>query len=55
MSKKKLKGVTLLGIDCINLDKLILAMEICQKDFEFDEVKILSSLSSDKTGFNLSD
>lgn len=48
MNKKKLNGVTLLGIDCINLDRLNLAMEICQKDFEFDEVKILSSLSSDK-------
>lgn len=48
MSKKKLNGVTLLGIDCINLDRLNLAMEICQKDFEFADVKILSSLNSDK-------
>lgn len=48
MSKKKLNGVTLLGIDCINLDRLNLAMEICQKDFEFTDIKILSSLNSDK-------
>lgn len=49
MNKRKLKSVTLLGIDCVNLERLILAMEICQKDFEFADVKILSSLSSDKS------
>jgi hypothetical protein len=38
MNKKKLEGVTLLGIDCIDLKRLNLAMEICQKDFEFDDV-----------------
>ena len=43
-----MKGVTLLGIDCIDLDRLNLAMEICQKDFEFADVKILSSLNSNK-------
>ncbi|MFA4942613.1 MAG: DUF5672 family protein [Patescibacteria group bacterium] len=44
--KKKLKTVTLLGIDCVDLGRLSLAMEICQKDFEFAEVKILTSLPS---------
>jgi hypothetical protein len=44
--KKKLKTVTLLGIDCVDLKRLILAMEICQKYFEFAEVKILTSLPS---------
>jgi hypothetical protein len=41
---KKLETVTLLGIDCVNVERLNLAMEICQKDFEFAEVKILTSL-----------
>ena len=48
MNKRKMKDITLLGIDCIDLDRLNLAMEICQKDFEFADVKILSSLKSDK-------
>jgi len=48
MNKRKMKDITLLGIDCIDLDRLNLAMEICQKDFEFADVKILSSLNSDK-------
>lgn len=42
--KKKLESVTLLGIDCIDLERLRLAMEICRKDFEFAELKILTSL-----------
>jgi hypothetical protein len=45
--KKKLEGVTLLGIDCVDIDRLILAAEICIKDFEFKEVKLLTSLKSD--------
>jgi len=45
--KKKLNGVTLLGVDCVDIDRLILASEICQKDFEFDEVKLLTSIKSD--------
>ena len=44
--KKKLNGVTLLGIDCFDIDRLILAAEICLKDFEFEEVKLLTSLQS---------
>ena len=46
---KRLETVTLVGIDCVDLDRLLLAMEICQKDFEFAEVKILSSLESEKS------
>jgi len=45
--KKKLNGVTLLGVDCVNIDRLIQAAEICMKDFEFENVKLLTSLSSD--------
>jgi len=44
--KKKLNGVTLLGIDCIDLDRLQLAMDICQEKFKFADVKILSSLKT---------
>ena len=43
---KKLGTVTLLGVDCVNIDRLILAAEICMKDFEFAEVKLLSSIES---------
>jgi len=42
--KKKLESVTLLGIDCVDLGRLRQAFEICQKEFEFADVKILSSL-----------
>ncbi|MFA6410009.1 MAG: DUF5672 family protein [Candidatus Buchananbacteria bacterium] len=48
MKKKKLKTVTLLGIDCVDVKRLALAMEICQKDFEFAAVKILTSLKISK-------
>lgn len=44
MPKQKLNTVTLIGIDCLDLTRLNFAMEICQKDFEFADVKILSSL-----------
>ncbi len=44
MNKKKLEGVTLLGIDCFDIDRLALAAEICQQRFEFAEVKLLTSL-----------
>lgn len=44
--KKELKNVTLLGIDCADIDRLIQAAEICMKDFEFGAVKLLTSLDS---------
>jgi|SRR5680860_225436 len=44
MSKRKLENVTLLGIDCVDVERLRLAVNICLKDFEFAEVKILTSL-----------
>jgi hypothetical protein len=43
---KKLKTVTLLGIDCVDIDRLILAADICQENFEFADVKLLTSLPS---------
>jgi hypothetical protein len=45
MIKKKLKNVTLLGIDCVDVERLRLAINICLNSFEFAEVKILTSLN----------
>ena len=42
--KKDLPTVTLLGIDCVDIDRLVQAAEICMKDFNFAEVKLLTSL-----------
>lgn len=47
MTKKILDNVTLLGIDCLNVERLAQAMEICQRDFEFAQVKLLTSLPAD--------
>lgn len=44
--RKLLKNVTLLGVDCVDSDRLVLAADICQKDFEFGAVKLLTSLPS---------
>jgi len=43
---KELKNVTLFGLDCVDIDRLILAAEICCVDFRFAEVKLLSSIAS---------
>ena len=55
--KRKLSGVTLLGIDCLNIERLIQAAEICLKNFDFEEIKLLTSLESDNaprsTGKNI--
>lgn len=45
--RKKLNGVTLLGVDCVDIERLIQVAEICLKDFEFEEVKLLTSIKSD--------
>lgn len=45
MQKLNLKNVTLLGVDCINIERLIVAAEICQKKIQFGAVKLLSHLS----------
>lgn len=41
---KKLPNITLLGADCVDIERLKLAADICQKDFEFGAVKLLSSI-----------
>ncbi len=46
MKKKKLDSVTLLGVDCVDIDRLQLAADVCQEHFEFAEVKLLTSLPS---------
>ncbi|OGG48234.1 hypothetical protein A3G63_02375 [Candidatus Kaiserbacteria bacterium RIFCSPLOWO2_12_FULL_52_8] len=43
---KALPQVTLFGLDCVNIDRLLLAAEICQKDFIFGAVKLLTSIRS---------
>lgn len=45
--KKKLENVTLLGIDCVDLNRLIQVSEICLTNLDFAEVKLLSSMNSE--------
>jgi len=49
MSKLKLPNVTLLGIDCVDVNRLIKAMNISQEDIEFGAVKLLTSLPTKDT------
>jgi len=42
----KLKDVTLIGLDCVDLQRLMDAADICQKHFEFGAVKLLTSIDS---------
>ena len=44
--KKKLDTVTLIGIDCVDIKRLVLVSEICQQNIEFAAVKLLSSIES---------
>jgi hypothetical protein len=49
MTKKmkiKLPTVTLIGIDCVDIERLITAAKICTEHFEFGAVKLLSSKES---------
>ncbi len=48
--KKPLNSVTLLGVDCVEIERLRLVADICEKHFEFADVKLLTSLptSGDK-------
>lgn len=47
--KKSLPNITLLGLDCVDIDRLKLAADICQKDFEFGAVRLLSSIPDTDT------
>jgi hypothetical protein len=42
--KKSLKNVTLLGVDCVDIERLKIASDICQKYFDFGAVKLLTSI-----------
>jgi hypothetical protein len=42
----RIPDVTLLGIDCININRLVTAAEICQRKIEFGKVVLLSSKAS---------
>jgi len=48
MNKKSLADVTLLGVDCVDLNRLITTATICQRSFDFGAVKILTSLTSEE-------
>ncbi|MFA6215229.1 MAG: DUF5672 family protein [Patescibacteria group bacterium] len=43
---KKLNNVTLFGLDCVDIDRLIQAAEICCTNFQFTEIKLLTSIPS---------
>ena len=42
-----LDNVTLLGIDCVDIDRLIYAADVSQKGIKFKEVKLLTHFESD--------
>ncbi len=45
--KRKLPNVTLITVNCRNLDQVKTAADICEKDFEFGAVKLLTSIKDD--------
>jgi hypothetical protein len=45
-TKKHLPNVTLITFDCVNLKQTLVAADICEKNFSFAAVKILSSIPS---------
>ena len=44
---RELSQVTLIGVDCINVGRLLHAAEICQRSIRFGDVRILTSLPHD--------
>lgn len=44
--KLELPSVTLIGVDCVDLDRLIFASDICKKYINFADVKLLSHFPS---------
>ena len=44
---KELSNVTLVGIDCVDLERLQVAADISTKEIKFGAVKLLSSIESD--------
>ncbi len=44
---RELPQVTLIGVDCVDVDRLLYAAEICQRSIRFGDVRILTSLPHD--------
>jgi hypothetical protein len=44
---RHLQDVTLIGVDCVDVHRLIRAAEISAAELEYDDVRLLSSLSAD--------
>jgi hypothetical protein len=44
---RELPQVTLIGIDCVDIERLLRAAEICQRGIRFGAVKILTSIAHD--------
>ncbi len=44
---RELPQVTLIGIDCIDIDRLLHAADICQRSIRFGDVRMLTSLPHD--------
>lgn len=51
MKKLKLPNVTIIGIDCVNVERLQEAMDVCEKEIEFGASKLLTSLPTDDKRF----
>ena len=45
--EKIISNITLIGVDCIDLERLKLAADISTKEISFGKVKLLSSIPSD--------
>ena len=45
--RRHLQDVTLIGVDCVDVHRLIRAAEISAADLEYDDVRLLSSSSAD--------
>jgi hypothetical protein len=45
--KKNLKNITLMGIDCVSVERLQKALDISSQEIDFGKVKLLTSLPSE--------
>jgi hypothetical protein len=46
MRKKNLQNVTLLGIDCVDIERLMKVADICTEGIDFGQIKLLTSRPS---------
>jgi hypothetical protein len=47
MTMRELPDVTLIGVDCVNVERLLQAARICQRSIQFGAVRVLTSLPHD--------